>query len=455
VNIYTCAPLKVMNASVYYRQYLPLDVMDKLNIGANVIFDPYEASIPPLKRAYAMAYSDVNLLYQPYGAAVQLQLEISKKWVPAIGEDQQVRFPPSWVIDTDDNLFNVSPFNPSFQIYGYSIDGVDIPPDTEMRVKTPEGEDKVIWTEGVEFSALENKTKLMQYKATLELSDGVTCSTPEVAKYVKEAVPHANTFVYPNCIDFDSYPAVELAPHPKEVRIMWQGSDTHYEDLFPLYDSILELTNRYPQVQWIFWGAVPPQVYAQLPENRYRVLPWVLYAEYKVRLATINHDINIVPLKPTLFNNSRSGIKWYESSAIHKPAATVAQRVPSYSEIEDGVTGLLFDTPAEFVQQVSRLIENATERKQMAANAHEWMRQNRDVYKIVPSLYNFYTEMREANIKRLAPKTRKPRYKALPSAEIAGNGDKKWRSSKPRRSPSRKQKPKSRVRPELSLTPTS
>jgi glycosyltransferase involved in cell wall biosynthesis len=55
----------------------------------------------------------------------------------------------------------------------------------------------------------------------------------------------------------------------------------------------------------------------------------------------------------------------------------LASNYGPYKEIEDGKTGLLYDTPEEFVQKLSVLIENAELRKTLADGAKEWVRANR------------------------------------------------------------------------------
>jgi len=81
---------------------------------------------------------------------------------------------------------------------------------------------------------------------------------------------------------------------------------------------------------------------------------------------------------------------------LHKPAATLAQNTAAYrAEIVDGETALLFNNPDEFEEKLSRLIEDVTFRKQLAANAKDWVSENRDAMKVVPSIIESWERLRE------------------------------------------------------------
>jgi glycosyltransferase involved in cell wall biosynthesis len=105
-------------------------------------------------------------------------------------------------------------------------------------------------------------------------------------------------------------------------------------------------------------------------------------------------DINLCPLVDNAFNRCKSAIKWYEASVMPTPEATLAQDTAPYQEIQDGKTGLLFKTPAEFVEKLSLLIEDAQLRKKLGEGARKWVMNNRLPQHTTPGLLDFYTETR-------------------------------------------------------------
>jgi hypothetical protein len=109
------------------------------------------------------------------------------------------------------------------------------------------------------------------------------------------------------------------------------------------------------------------------------------------------------------FNRCKSAIKWYEGSILDTPEATLAQNTEPYHEIKDGKTGLLFDTPSDFVEKLSLLIEDAQLRQRLAAGAKQWVLDNRTPEKTTPGLVNFYEEVRrEQKHRRTATPLVKP-----------------------------------------------
>jgi hypothetical protein len=117
---------------------------------------------------------------------------------------------------------------------------------------------------------------------------------------------------------------------------------------------------------------------------------------YKDRLVMMGHDIAVAPLRNHRFNQCRSGIKFYESTVMKQPAAFLGQRSGAYAdEVIDGQTGLLWDTPYEFGEKLSQLIEDATLRQTLASNAKQWVHENRDAMKLVKPFYEYLRTLRK------------------------------------------------------------
>jgi glycosyltransferase involved in cell wall biosynthesis len=197
-------------------------------------------------------------------------------------------------------------------------------------------------------------------------------------------------------VRFNDYEQVDLIENPSQVNILWQGGAAHYEDWYPLRESLGRITEKYPQVHWTIWGAQYPWVNELMPAHRYTYQNWCDYQEYKLRLAMIGHDISLAPLSDHVFNDCRSAIKFYEASVLKKDIPTLAQRTGAYKhEIVDGETGFLFGEPDEFEAKLSLLIEDETERKRLGANAKDWVHENRDAMKEVPKMVQWWEELRD------------------------------------------------------------
>jgi glycosyltransferase involved in cell wall biosynthesis len=437
-----------------------MNVMAKLGFPVESIIDFGEGDIPR-ERRWAMALeSDITLAYQ---ITSQFRFEMMKQapsLKPMRDDSGEMQWPATFISDTDDDLFNVQPLNMTFGMLGVAdpATGKELEDGAEVGIAHPleiaegavqkelnkqfplplpgargdlKGQRFIfaadgkwhnyfsLWKDGKNMDLKHNRGVVNMWRKIMKASQLVTCSTPRVEQMVKrECGADTPTFVTPNAIDFGAYPFVELQDHPGEVRILWQGSATHHEDLWPLNESIARVAKKHPETTWIFWGAPYKWAEANIPADRVKVLPWVHHEAYITRLSTINHDINLAPLTPHIFNQSRSAIKWYESSCICKPAATLAQNTGAYhDEIQDGETGLIFSTPGEFETKLSGLIEDAKLRQALASNARDWCKTNRDARKIMTTLFHKYAEVREGH-KQSMPIDEAPAV--MPAAAPAG-----------------------------------
>ena len=399
----TPTPLKVYatipnnhTASWYYRLEVPLHTARDLGLPVRVIIDTNEGGLSQDERAQAFCEADLTLLYQPIGDGPINNLRGLQSIIPS-RRDGAWKWAPTTIVETDDNLFDISPLNPAFGGLGHKdMDGNEIPEGHHIGIMS-EGERKVLFKDGeAGFSIARNRQTIASYRRILEMVDAVSCSTDAVAATVLKEVKPRRIKTWPNLVRFSDYEQVSLLKDPKQVNILWQGGASHYEDWFPLREALGSITKRYPQVHWTIWGVQYPWINELMPAHRYTYKPWCSYQEYKLRLAMVGHDISLAPLMANRFNNCRSAIKFYEASVLKQDIPTLAQNTGAYKEeMVDGETGLLFNDPKEFEDKLSLLIENETERKRLGRNAKDWVHEHRDSMKEVPKMVQWWNELRE------------------------------------------------------------
>jgi glycosyltransferase involved in cell wall biosynthesis len=414
LTIYSHLP-RLAHAGGVYRIAVVTETARDLGLPVRVVMDNDSAGINPEWRVKNFCESDVVMLYHPIGDGNVHNSRMAKSIIPS-KRDGEWKYPPTIVVETDDNLFNVSPYNPAFKSLGLrDQEGKEI--ELGYKIGAIEaGDKKVLWIDrrNPEVQTMDpddrriidlaaNKHNLDTYRNMLELSDLVSCTTPRLEQHVKDNARVRRTQVFPNLVRFDHYPQVALAEEPGKIKILWQGGAAHHEDWYPLRWQLAAITKRYPQVHWIIWGQMYHWAMGLIPPDRYTFISWCPYHEYKLRLCMVGHDINLAPLQGNRFNDCRSAIKFYESSVLKKPVATLAQATGPYrDEIKDGETGLLFKDSKEFGMLLSRLIENEAERKMLASNARDWVSENRDAMKEVPKYIRNLEVLRE-EIKRDQP----------------------------------------------------
>ena len=395
LTVYTMIPHS-HSASFYYRLEVALETAEVLGLPVRSIIDVNDANTSVEDRVRNFCEADIVYLYQPIGEQPINNIRGLQAFLPSL-RDGEWKYAPSIVLETDDNLFNVSPLNQSFKNLGIKdMNGTLIPLGHHIGV-LQDGERKILWRDGENgFSLAKNRQALATYRKILSMADQVQCSTPQVEAAVLRELTPARTRVFPNLVRFDHYPQVSMEQESGKIKILWQGGIAHYEDWFPLRQAIGNITAKYPEVHWTIWGAQYPWVNELLPAHRYTYHGWCPYQEYKLRLVMMDHDISLAPLTSNVFNDCRSAIKWYEASVLKKPAATLAQRTGPYKdEMVEGETGLLFGDPEEFEAKLSLLIEDAKLRRTLGANARQWLSENRDAMKIVPSIIQSWEELRE------------------------------------------------------------
>lgn len=409
LTVYTFVPHR-HTASHYYRIQVPCGTAIDLGLPVRVIMDSDSAAIDPEQRVRQMCESDVMLYYQPMGEHVVHNTRLAKSFVPS-KRDGEWKWPPVLVVDSDDNIFNVNPHNIAFRSLGIrDPEGRDIPPGN-MLGEVVEGEKRVLWHDSectrescggtkekpcerrIDFAR--NRATIATYRALCDLSDAVTCTTPHVARCVENDTSARRRKVFPNLVRFDHYPQVNLRRDESKVKVLWQGGSSHHEDWWPLRESIAEATRRWPEIHWVVWGVMYPWIMDVIPADRLTFVPWCPYQEYKLRMVTMGHDINLAPLSPSRFNECRSAIKVYESAVLADPVPTLAQNFGPYrDEMVDGETAMLFNTPEEFVTKLGGLVEDAKLRQTIGANCKQWLSENRDAFKRVPEWVAFWQYLR-------------------------------------------------------------
>jgi glycosyltransferase involved in cell wall biosynthesis len=290
---------------------------------------------------------------------------VSKNVVDSVIELQKLG--KKVIFDLDDNVFDISPWSAHYSTFGteeVEIDG------------------KAVWKDKVNISIPDNRKRQEYYKDFLSIASAMSVTTPVLMNYYK---PYSKKiFVFPNAIDMKQWDCGQTIQRDKnKVRILWQGGISHYEDFWEIIEVIPEITKKYPQVHWVMMGATWEYFWKDIPKDRHEYLDWVHIEGYPYRMKLIGADIGIAPLRDTRFNRCKSSIKYYEHAAMGIP--TVASNIPPYShDIRDGRNGYLADTKEEWIEKLSRLIEDTVERNRMGEEAKQYVMKERSVEVVAP-----------------------------------------------------------------------
>lgn len=191
----------------------------------------------------------------------------------------------------------------------------------------------------------------------------VTVSTEPLAEVMRELNP--NVVVIPNHID-GALLDVERK-RADRVTVGWAGGDSHKRDWLAVAPSIRRFLDRNPGVDFHMIGAD----YRREARLRGRWSGWS--AKIHDYYASVDFDIGLAPLVPSVFNRSKSFIKALEYSALGIPV--IASDVGPYREfVIDGVTGFLIRYDHEWETRLRELTQDHAMREEMGVKAREHAR---------------------------------------------------------------------------------
>lgn len=258
--------------------------------------------------------------------------------------------------------------------------------------------------EGIDESHAFMKIKdnaILSSRELMSLADGITVSTPELKAEILNMNPKANVYVIPNALDFSQYRSGLAGKN--RLRIGFQGSNIHVQDLLIVIDAIAQLQKEYGFEFYVFgiddkpfkdlnefcrtyevkkwkWMEDFPKLYAKLEEMEYVHVPTVPYDEYRDKLSDLNFDIGIAPLTDNRFNRSKSCLKYYEYAAVG--TVTLASKVLPYTlEMDD--EDLVKNRHDKWVAKLRKLITDETYRQERLHAQQAWVRENRDIANVV------------------------------------------------------------------------
>ncbi|MFJ4926819.1 glycosyltransferase family 4 protein [Streptomyces sp. NPDC088736] len=201
----------------------------------------------------------------------------------------------------------------------------------------------------------------------IEVAAAVTVTTAPLAERV--AAWNPNVHIVPNAVpDW----LLDHQPPRREdgtLTIGWGGSATHQMDWDQAASPMRQFLGRNPHTELHCIGTN----YAHGIRRQSRFTPWV--PDVETFLRTIDYHIAVAPLRPHVFNQSKSALKALEAGALGIPVVASAVR-PYEDHILHGVTGLLVRRDHEWGRHLRALVNDPAMRAAMGVAAREQARQH-------------------------------------------------------------------------------
>ena len=216
---------------------------------------------------------------------------------------------------------------------------------------------------------------VQQYGDMLGRCDAVITSTEhlktELEKKKSEVIIHRN--VLSKKLIHLSNKAISKKITDETIKIAYfSGSITHNENFEMIKPALIKILEKFKNVELHLAGHLDIPADIEKFGNQVVVHPYVDWEELPDLIGQM--DINLAPLKQTLFNEAKSEIKWLEAAAVK--VVTVASNIGSFKEmIKDGETGVLA-LPEQWYNKLEELVVNEQYRNQMAEQAYQFVLAN-------------------------------------------------------------------------------
>ena len=196
----------------------------------------------------------------------------------------------------------------------------------------------------------------------------VTTPTQALAERIRTMNPRVK--VLPNMLPTDGwdYPKPK-AQREDKVVLGWAGSSSHGGDFRVIDGVVQQLLDRYPHVEFALVGG--PPVIELARHERIRPVESTDIKGYPQLIEEF--DIGLIPLADTVFNKSKSDLKFVEFSMLGIPSV-VSKLEPYLRTVRHGENGFLAMNPKDWLKHLTRLIEDTELRRRVGARAQEYAR---------------------------------------------------------------------------------
>lgn len=349
-------------ACSYYRIFLPLQEVSRKTGWPLETFYPRE---PDSKLERIVEEADILVIPR-----------VGESGIIDIVDDRRARGLKT-IIDWDDNIFEVSPLSHHYKDFG---------------TRNIQVNGEWVWVDGLQFDRKANLERMETIEYVMSHVDLVTCTTEKLADVFRHY--NKNVVALPNCLDMNIWTPSDRIKRNDNVRLMWTGGISHYEDWLAAGEAIVEVLNRNPSVTLVLMGAMFKGTLKGVNEAQIEYHDGVHFQAYPYKLMLLNADIGIIPLADTIFNEGKSALKWIEMAALGIPCVT--SNIGPYHDIAtECAPGLWIpdNNKQEWVFKIQTLIDDPILRADFSRAAREYVKANYDIKANVHKWIQTYEEL--------------------------------------------------------------
>ena len=206
--------------------------------------------------------------------------------------------------------------------------------------------------------------KLKRFVAAVKMADKIITDITPLVDFVKKI--NSSVVVIPTCLDTTEYEAEKKQLTDGKIRLVWIGSKSNLIYLNQIREVLGQIGKKYKNV----FLRIICDDFLELQNIPVEKIQWSLKTQAS---DLINSDIGLAPLGDDNFARNKNCFKILQYAAASLPV--VASSAGTNAELmSDGVTGFLVETPQQWLDRISTLIENPDLRCKMGQEAKRFVK---------------------------------------------------------------------------------
>lgn len=251
------------------------------------------------------------------------------------------------------------------------------------------------------------------FQEAMRLCDLGIASTPALLKQIEKVIGDGNCYLHRNALDSNNLQSLSTNTPKVErdyISIFYgSGTKAHNSDfdelVAPALAQILQLNSN---VRLTLMGYLTlPSILEPFQDRIDRIdiaKDILVYYEFLKQA-----DISMAVLHPTIVNNCKSELKWFEAATFKVPC--VVSNTEVYLDVvNQGQDGFIASNPDEWFQHLDTLVRDEELRKRMGESAHQRVMKEYSIPMMADNIKRIISQGIERNREQgniVAPSTRK------------------------------------------------
>jgi glycosyltransferase involved in cell wall biosynthesis len=201
----------------------------------------------------------------------------------------------------------------------------------------------------------------IRFRLTVKLADLVIAGNPYLAEHARKF--NTKVEVLPTGLNTNEYEIAATRKTDGKVRLVWIGSRSTLRYLTEIAPALEEIGSRHENV-------ILRIVCGDFIDLEKMSVEKCLWSEQTQIADLVTSDIGLAPLPDNRFTRGKCGFKVLQYASAGLPVVASPVGV-NRDYVRDNVTGYLASDTEEWVDRISRLVENAQLRKDMGQSARK------------------------------------------------------------------------------------